>query len=66
MNAIIIFDYYVIFSNPFNFVKNKNKNEEKVIIFTTFQSIFEDKINYLLYIIYILISFLYNILNYII
>ena len=68
MKAIFIFGYLVIFSFPFIFIKIKNGevNEEKIIIFTTFKNIFEDKINYLLYFIYIIISFLYNILNYII
>ena len=63
--ASIQFFYFIIFSIPFCFVKFKDEKEEKTI-FLMFSNIFEERINILYYIIYIINSFFYNILYYLI
>jgi hypothetical protein len=64
IKAIIQFFYLIIFSLPFFFIKFKDQNGEEMLIFSMFGNIFENKINILFYIIYLINSFFYNILNF--
>ena len=61
MKAVIKLFYLIIFSIPLCCVPFKGK-----IIFLMFEDIFKEKINILLYIIYLINSFFSNILNYLI
>ena len=61
--AIIQLFFLIIFSIPFCFVKFNYKNKEEKIIFSMFSMIFEQKLAILFYIIYIISSFFYNLLN---
>ena len=53
----------IVFSIPFIFVKFKNKDGEEKIIFLMVSDIFKEKIDILFYILYTIISFLYNLFN---
>ena len=67
--AIIQFCFLIIFSLPLCFVKfkmKKGKDVKEELIFTMMDNIFSNKINILFYIIYLINSFFYNILNYLI
>ena len=66
IEAIIKFIYLIIFSIPLCFVKFKDEKGEEKIIFLMFSHIFKEKIVILLYTIYMISSFFYNILNYLI
>ena len=66
MKAIVQFFYLIIFSIPFFFIKFKDEHGEEMLIFSMFKGIFEDKIYILYYSIYLINSFFYNILNFII
>ena len=67
IKAIIHFFFLIIFSIPLIFVKFKDENEQEKIIFSMIGIIFKDnKIIILFYIIYLISSFFYNILNFII
>ena len=67
IKAIIHFFFLIIFSIPLIFVKFKDENEQEKIIFSMIGNIFKDnKIIILFYIIYLISSFFYNILNFII
>ena len=58
--AIFQFFYNIIFSFPFIFIKLRDKDEEKEILFPMIGRFFEDKINILIAFIYAGISFIYN------
>ena len=64
--AIIQFFYLIIFSLPLCFIKFKNEEGEEMLIFSMIPSIFENKLYIFLYILYLINSFFYNILNLII
>ena len=64
--AIIQFFYLIIFSLPLCFIKFKNEEGEEMLIFSMIPSIFENKLYIFLYILYLINSFFYNILNMII
>ena len=66
IKAIVQLFYLIIFSLPLIFIKIKLESGEKVIIFSLFKDIFKEDIYYLYYIIYLVNSFFYNILNFII
>ena len=66
VKAIVQFGYLIIFSLPLIFIKIKLESGEKVIIFSLFKDIIKEDIYYLCYIIYLVNSFFYNILNFII
>ena len=66
LKAIIHFVFLIIFSIPLIFVKFSDEKGENKIIFSMICDIFEEKILILFYIIYIISSFFYNILNYLI
>ena len=66
LKAIVQFFYLIIFSIPLIFIKITLESGEKVIIFDLFKDIFKEKIYILYYIIYLINSFFYNILNFII
>ena len=66
VKAIVQFGYLIIFSLPLIFTKIKLESGEKVIIFSMFKDIFKENIYYLYYSIYLVNSFFYNILNFII
>ena len=66
IEAIFQFIYLIIFSIPLFVIKFKDEKGEEKIIFSMFSNIFKDKIVILLYIIYMISSFFYNILNYLI
>ena len=66
VKAIVQFFYLVIFSIPLIFTKIKQENGGEVIIFSLFKYIFKENIYYLYYVIYLINSFFYNILNFII
>ena len=61
IKAIIQIFYLIIFSIPLIFVKFK---DEKKILFSMFESIFNNKLYIFLYVLYMINSFFYNILNY--
>ena len=61
--AVIQFFLLIVFSIPFIFVKFKNKDGEEKIIFLMVSDIFKEKIDILFYILYTIISFLYNLFN---
>jgi len=66
VKAIVQFFYLIIFSLPLIFTKIKLESGEKVIIFSMFKDIFKENIYILYYFIYLINSFFYNILNFII
>ena len=66
IKAIVQLFYLVIFSLPLIFIKIKLENGDKIIIFSLFKDIIKNDINYLYYTIYLINSFFYNILNFII
>ena len=66
VKALIQFIYLIIFSIPLIFVKYKNIKGENVVIFSMIGDIFENKLYYLAYAIYLINSFFYNIINFII
>ena len=66
IKAIVQLFYLIIFSLPLIFTKVKQENGEEIIIFSLFKYIFKEDIYYLYYVIYLVNSFFYNILNYII
>ena len=66
VKAIVQFFYLIIFSIPLIFTKIKLESGEKVIVFGLFKDIFKEKIYILYYFIYLINSFFYNILNFII
>ena len=66
VKAIVQFFYLIIFSIPLIFTKIKLVSGEKVIVFGLFKDIFKEKIYILYYFIYLINSFFYNILNFII
>ena len=66
VKAIVQLFYLVIFSLPLIFTKIKIDGGERLIIFSLFRDIFKDNIYYLYYIIYLVNSFVYNIINFII
>ena len=66
VKAIVQFFYLVIFTLPLIFTKIKIEGGEKLIIFSLVKDIFTDNIYYLYYIIYLINSFVYNIINFII
>ena len=66
VKAIVQLFYLIIFSLPLIFTKVKQENGEEIIIFSLFKYIFKEDIYYLYYVIYLVNSFFYNILNYII
>ena len=66
VKAIVQFFYLIIFSIPLIFTKIKLESGEKVIVFDLFKDIFKEKIYILYYFIYLINSFFYNILNFII
>lgn len=64
--AAIQFIFLIIFSIPFIFVKFKDENGHKALIFSMFRNIFDNKIYILLYVIYLFNSLIYNTLNFMI
>ena len=67
VKAIVQFFYLIIFSLPLIFTKIELESGDKVIIFSLFKDIFKDNNIYILYYaIYLVNSFFYNILNFII
>ena len=64
IKAIIQFFYLIIFSIPLIYVKFKDEKGEEKILFSMFESIFNNKLYIFLYILYTINSFFYNILNY--
>ena len=66
VKAIVQFFYLIIFSLPLIFTKIKLESGEKVIVFDLFKDIFKENIYILYYFIYLVNSFFYNILNFII
>ena len=62
--ALIQLVYLIIFSIPFTFVKFKDEKGEEMLLFSMFGGIFENKIYILLYIIYLINSFFYNSINF--
>ena len=64
--AIIKLFFTFIFSIPLCVVQFKDAKGEKKIIFSMFRDIFAYRINILLFIIYLINSFFFNILNYLI
>ena len=66
VKAIVQLFYLIIFSLPLIFTKIKIDGGERLIIFSLFRDIFKDNIYYLYYIIYLVNSFVYNIINFII
>ena len=66
VKAIIHFFFLIIFSFPLFFVKFYDEKGEMKIIFSMFSTIFNGKIMILIYIIYIISSFFYNIITFLI
>ena len=66
VKAIVQLFYLVIFSLPLIYIKIKQENGGEVKIFSLFKDIFKEDIYYLYYFIYLVNSFFYNILNFII
>ena len=66
MKATFKFFFLIIFSIPLCFVKFKDPHGGKKVIFSMFVDIFQNRIDILLYIIYLINSFFYNILIYLI
>ena len=66
VKAIVQFGYLVIFSFPLIFTKIKLEGGGEVIIYSMFKDIFKEDIYYLYYFIYLVNSFFYNTLNFII
>ena len=64
IKATIKLCFLIIFSIPLFFAKFKDKNGEEKIIFLMIKDIFEDWKIIMFYIIYLINSFFYNILNY--
>jgi len=64
IKAIIQFFYLIIFSIPLIYVKFKDENGEEKILFSMFESIFNNRLYIFLYVLYMINSFFYNILNY--
>ena len=62
--ALIQLVYLIVFSIPFTFVKFKDEKGEEMLLFSMFGGIFENKIYILLYIIYLINSFFYNSINF--
>ena len=58
--SIFHFVYLIIFSIPFIFIKIYNKNREERVVFLMIIEFFEEKINILIFISYMFISFFYN------
>ena len=65
MKATIKLFFLIIFSIPLCFIEFDYRGGEKTI-FIMIKDIFDEKINILIYIIYLINSFFYNILNYLI
>ena len=65
IKAIIQVFYLIIFSLPLCFIKFHDANGELKLLFSMFGNIFEKKMYILYYIIYLINSFFYNILNFI-
>ena len=65
IKAIIQVFYLIIFSLPLCFIEFHDANGELKLLFSMFGNIFEKKIYILYYIIYLINSFFYNILNFI-
>ena len=66
IKAIIQFFYLILFSIPFFYIKFEEQNGQEILLFSMFEKIFQDKLNILLYIIFCINSFFYNIFNYLI
>ena len=66
VKAIVQFGYLIIFSFPLIFTKIKLEGGGEVIIYSMFKDIFKEDIYYLYYLIYLVNSFFYNTLNFII
>jgi len=66
VKAIVQLFYLVIFSLPLIYIKIKQENGGEMKIFSLFKDIFKEDIYYLYYFIYLVNSFFYNILNFII
>ena len=66
VKAIVQFGYLIIFSFPLIFTKIKLEGGGEVIIYSMFKDIFKEDIYYLYYFIYLVNSFFYNTLNFII
>ena len=64
IKAIIQFFYLIIFSIPLIYIKFKDENGEEKILFSMFESIFNNRLYIFLYVLYMINSFFYNILNY--
>lgn len=64
IKAIIQFFYLIIFSIPLIYVKFKDEKGEEKILFSMFESIFNNRLYIFLYVLYMINSFFYNILNY--
>jgi len=58
--AIFHFIYLIIFSFPFIFIKFEDENGESKLVFSMIVDFFENKINILIVISFIIISFFYN------
>ena len=65
IKAIIQVFYLILFSLPLCFIEFHDANGELKLLFSMFGNIFEKKIYILYYIIYLINSFFYNILNFI-
>ena len=64
IKAIIQLFYLIIFSIPLIYVKFKDEKGEEKILFSMFESIFNNRLYIFLYVLYMINSFFYNILNY--
>ena len=64
IKAIIQLFYLIIFSIPLIYVKFKDEKGEEKILFSMFESIFNNILYIFLYVLYMINSFFYNILNY--
>ena len=60
--AIVQFFSSIIFSIPFIFIKFKDKVKQRKTLYEMIGDIFDDKINILLYFVFLIICFFYNIL----
>ena len=62
--GVINFFNLIIFSIPFLFINLKDTNGEEKLVFSMIKNIFDDKINILFTIIFIIVSFFYTIIIY--
>ena len=58
--SIIDFFYLIVFSFPFIFIKLEDSNGEQKNVFSMISDVFDDKNYFLIFIIYIITSFVYN------